>query len=672
MESEYSYRKLYEASVHECQKLKRQLTLLEQERSASLPDEALLYNRILLENSADIVFALDSDLCFLFSTKAAQDFLEFFDPQEMQTCFLGTLLEHKFSEEWIAKLLLVCQTALATLQNEKFNEKVLCEDGENLHLDVQVFPVANGDNVALGAMVVIRDLTELMRLSEVADDALAAKSIFLANMSHEIRTPMNAIKGMTDLLKLTALDTLQLTYLNNISSGSDTLLKIINDVLDYSKIDAKRMKLLPASYDFLSMMKDVINITHAKAEGKGIRFVVDMAPNIPVSLFGDELRLKQVLLNLLNNAVKFTGEGFVWLRVECELKNDREVELTFLVSDTGIGIKQEELKNLFNAFTRMELSITRSQEGTGLGLIIAKQLVELMGGDLSVHSTYGEGTLFFFSIPLEKTSEDMIADMSHLPKETSVLLLLDERCCLCEPIFERMPISVKSLVNVKQFDPRGYDDITHVFYEYAAWQPVLDRYPDWLENAKKIAFLSLENADKVPDLKDMHCVFEPINIVEIAKHLQAAKKPAKETGTSVRQLSEFKINNAKVLVVDDNEINRMVCSELLKHYGVVADMAENGLEALALANEKAYHLIFMDHMMPEMDGVEATNRIRRESALNKNVAIVALTANAIVGVKKFYLDKGMDDYMSKPIEISELSRILLQYIPADCIAVAKE
>ncbi len=676
MSEEQNYEELYRAARRECDNLKRKIVRLERDKkynavmtqniermrdfNSAERELQFLYNQLLLTNCPDMIFVLDKNLCFILGTEAGCDYLGYSSINDIAGKHLGAIFARRFPAEWAQKLEETCALAMEAQARKKRSDKVMDNDGAALRLDINVSPAINAEGACMGAVVVLHDMTEITLLKEKAEQSSSAKSAFLANMSHEIRTPMNAIKGMTDLLMMTTVDDVQEKYLKNISSASATLIKIINDVLDYSKIDAEKMELVPDSYDSLSFINDVVNIMYMKAVEKGVRFVADISPDIPAQMFGDELRLKQVLLNLLNNAIKFTKEGHVHLKIECERVGEEAVRLSFVVSDTGIGIKEEEKSKLFDAFGQLDLLKTRASEGTGLGLVIAQRIVELMGGELNVESRYGEGSVFSFSILQKDEGKGVIVDPS-MRCDGMRVLLLGESYDLYIPIFSRLGVEAKCIHSPGALARDEEVAYAHVFYEHAQWEDVVRESRERFGGAGVSAVLSLRESGNMPDAY-ADCIYEPILITAVAKCLRCGA-PGGERAEQAPLMGNFKLKDTNVLIVDDNEINLIVCAEILKHYGVDPDTALSGAEALRMAEGKAYDIIFMDHMMPEMDGLEATRKIRASSAKNKETPIVALTANAIKGMRETYLSGGMDDYISKPIEIEEIERVFLRFVP---------
>ena len=393
--------------------------------------------------------------------------------------------------------------------------------------------------------------------NEEANNALEAKANFLANMSHEIRTPMNAIYGMAELLDQKDFEEEEKGYIDTIRKSSENLLAIINEILDFSKIDSGKMEITKEEYHFNSLIHDVLSIIEFRMKNRSVKLIYDIAPDIPRVLIGDELRIRQILINLLNNAVNFTHRGHIALRIFWEPDLDGNGYMHVSVEDTGIGISQADMNKLFTAFGQIDTKKNRNVEGTGLGLVITKRLLNLMGGDITVRSKVNEGSTFSF-------------------------------------VLHQI---------VKDPRPSNYNS-----------------------NHEKV---TVENA-----------------------------------GYKIT----FKAPTARVMIVDDNKVNLTVASELMKRFGFEAVMVESGMEAYNRIEEHLveYDLVFMDHMMPVMDGVEATRKIRAlPTQYAKKLPIVALTANAIKGVERQFKEAGMNDYLAKPIHMNQLGEILKRWIPLE-------
>ena len=394
-----------------------------------------------------------------------------------------------------------------------------------------------------------------------ADQANKAKSAFLSTMSHDIRTPMNAILGLNEMVMRDSKDEAILGYAENIRTAGNTLLGIINDILDFSKIEAGRMDIINVDYSFVSVLNDLVNMVQNKAEDKGLAFNIDVDREIPSILHGDEIRIKQVITNILSNAVKYTKEGSITFSVGYEKKTDKDdaIILKISVSDTGIGIKPEDMERLFKAFERIEEKRNRSIEGTGLGMTIAQSFLTMMGSRLQVESKYGEGSVFSFDLEQKVVKWDPVGNY-----EEAFKLSLNER--------------------------QGYRE-------------------------------------------------------------------------------KFTAPHAKVLVVDDTPVNLTVFTNLLSRTKMEIDTAESGDEAIPMYKNKHYDVIFLDHMMPDKDGIETLAEMRGlKGTPNDETPIICLTANAISGMREMYINAGFDDYITKPIDPDRLESMLLTYLPKGKIA----
>ncbi len=439
------------------------------------------------------------------------------------------------------------------------------EEGQPIRMDERIYtPKANPlvmEDENVGTLYALGDdteqyhyMTELRKQRELAEEASKAKSQFLANMSHEIRTPINAILGMDEMVLRTSSEKEVLDYAEDIQTSGRTLLALINDILDFSKVEEGKMEIIPVQYEPGLMMSDLVNMVRERAIQKGLTINVDFDGNIPRLLKGDEIRIKQCALNLLTNAVKYTKEGRIGLKIGSRKEDDRHIRLDFAVSDTGVGIRKEDMEELFSPFARLDEEKNRSIEGSGLGISITKRLLDLMDSSLNVQSEYGKGSVFSFSVVQE---------------------VLD-------------------------------------------WEPTgdLDREHDIKERKK-------------PEYKEM-----------------------------------FHAPNASILVVDDIRMNLTVITKLLRKTLIKIDTAMSGPEAILLAGKNDYDIIFVDHLMPDMDGIETLHHMKENEGDNHPVYI-ALTANAISGAREMYLDAGFADYVSKPVEGVRLEKLIMGYLPAE-------
>ncbi len=415
------------------------------------------------------------------------------------------------------------------------------------------------------AVMVYRLLTALMewqdsmnaRMQEAADTAIAAgkaKSRFLAQMSHEIRTPINAVLGMNEMILREAKDDAILSYASDIQMAGRTLLSLINSILDFSKIEEGKMEIIPVEYDTASLINNLAVSISERAKDKGLALLVDVDENLPARLFGDDVRLSQVIMNILTNAVKYTEKGEVRFTIAGGERRNGSIELRVSVEDTGIGIREEDIPRLFESFERLDEVRNHNIEGTGLGMSIVTRLLKMMDSELQVKSIYGKGSVFSFAV----------------------------------------------------------------------WQRIMSEKP----------------------------------IGNYTDRLEASRRYDGE--------GSMYAPSARILVVDDNAMNLKVAGNLMKIFGITPALASSGYEAIEEVRRNDYHIIFLDHMMPEMDGIETLSTMKREGLIKEGTTVIALTANAVNGAKEEYLAAGFDDYLSKPIEVDKLEAMLLLHLPEEC------
>lgn len=418
--------------------------------------------------------------------------------------------------------------------------------------------VLEDEKQTVGHMTTFFDITDLLesnkkmeQLKIEADNANYAKSNFLANMSHEIRTPINAVLGMDEMILRESSEENIIEYATSIKRAGESLLSLVSDILDFSKIESGKMTILDEPYNIKELIKDIINTFTLRMRQKGLSFITEIDENIPKILVGDEVRIKQIALNILSNAFKYTKEGYVKLKISSEIRGNKCV-LSFSVEDTGSGIKKDAMEKLFATFERIDEKKNRHIEGSGLGLNITKNLLKMMGSDIQVKSVYGRGSIFFFDL------EQRVSD------------------------------------------------------------------------------------------------YEPIGMMDI-----------EDVKVDINQGSEdtFTAPHARMLVVDDNLVNLSVMKGLLKRTQATVEMASSGAEAVKMTKDREYDLIFMDHLMPEMDGIETMIRIKgMETNPNRNTPCIVLTANAISGAKEKYMEAGFDEYMTKPVNMDLLENNLRKFL----------
>ncbi len=498
------------------------------------------YMKLLLQNCPDIIMIFDEGDHLVYTTD------EFLNRVHLPGVGLINGLHYTEIFSHIANPMWVESIGGAIEQAKQSRRTVTIERITDLgqyraprSYSAQITPMLGDDGTPMGCMVLMHDLTEILDAMEAAERANSAKSDFLATVSHEIRTPMNAIIGISDILKKTELQPAQKEHLSNIQNSSYVLLNLINDILDISKIEAGKLELVEDYFDLHKLLQLIKATFQIMFEQKRLEFVCEFDEALPHVVFGDEMRLRQVLTNVLTNAQKYTAQGTVWFRARA----DASGSLRFEAQDTGIGIKDEDLPRLYNAFEQLDKVRNKQVIGTGLGLAITSRLCALMHGSIDVESKYGAGSTFTITVPLKTGAE--------------------------------------------------------------------------------------------ADLKQ-------------------------DIGASGIQ---FTAPSARVLLVDDIEINLVVAAAMLEGYAIRPDEAQSGKEAIRMATEGTYDLVFMDHMMPEMDGVETAHRIRALGGYAQTVPIVALTANAVSGAMEMFMENGFNDFISKPIDPAQLASCLYRWLP---------
>jgi signal transduction histidine kinase/CheY-like chemotaxis protein len=527
------------------------------------------------------------------------------------------------------------------------------------------------DNSVEGYCLLLMDVTRTHQLVEElkgakakAEDANQAKSAFMSSMSHEIRTPMNAIVGMTEILLRSEMSPQQQGYLNNIKNSGNALLTIINDILDFSKIESGKLEIVNDEYEPMSMLNDLSMIFLNRIGEKGVELLYEIDPALPNKLYGDSLRLRQVIINITNNAIKFTQEGYVKLSLKMEKIDEREVELSIRVKDTGQGIKEEDLGKLFQSFQQVDMKKNHSKEGTGLGLSISKQLVELMGGDIGVRSTYGKGSEFYFTVR-QRIVEELPA--AHLKtrdrKAVSGYFMSEEMSEALKKLAADYGMFYMEYNEVyRQAKEEGFFVVDFLFTDGVAYRELAPEIFSAKEAEQEICILQNPMTESM-NVDGAMVVNKPLYSLNFCQILNREELGGFD---QTDDYMNFTAPKAKILIVDDNEMNLKVAIGLLGPLQMQIETAESGKQAIEMTKENRYDLIFMDHMMPVMDGVEATKYLRAmEEEYFRTVPIIALTANAVIGARETFRQAGMNDFVAKPIEMKEICAKLKTWLPKE-------
>ncbi len=505
---------------------------------------------------------------------------------------------------------------------------------------------------------------ELQAALNEAEKANRSKTSFLANMSHEIRTPMNAVLGMAEMALREDMSSEAREYIHQIKNSGKNLLVIINDILDFSKIESGKMDIVEVTYEPRSALNDLSNIVNTRIDGRDIEFTMDIDNRLPAKLYGDNVRIQQILINLLNNAVKFTKQGHISLTINVEFPDDETVVINAAVADTGNGIKQKDMGKLFQSFQQVDSKRNRNIEGTGLGLAICSNLLRLMNGSISVESVYNEGSTFRFTLPQKVIAK---SDEITVTNETSCVLLINN------PYVKAQLIKDLDRLNIGHSEINGdLSGITAgtIIYESESFSDELTALLKSNENIKGIEIAAFNSPAK-PQLPNIKIVRKPVYSFVLYEALGLAEEYVRQSDSESEELS-FTAPEADILIVDDTPVNLTVAVGLLKPFRMRIDTANGAEEAFDMVRNKKYDLIFMDHMMPKIDGVEATHIIRSEYPDYANTPIIALTANAVSDARSMFIREGMNDFVAKPIELKDISAKLYKWLPDEKIIISDD
>ena len=532
-------------------------------------------------------------------------------------------------------------------------------------ISVIVVGLCAGATVRFRFMFYQKAQEEAEKLKTEAMDAYVAKDMFLINMSHEIRTPMNAIVGTVDLLLDQPVNEHVSDSVYNILNSCNALLSITDELMDLSKSENGDIELFVSTYDLVDLLMEVINMMTVRLTESNLSFFVNINNNIPRFLYGDASKLRQLFVNILNNAVKFTNSGKITMRVDYQRVENDIIELIVDVEDTGIGIRKEDMGSLFIRAEKDPDDEGAGIDGSGIGLAICAQIVKEMNGEISVQSEYRSGSVFTFKVPQKFTSMDTVA---YIPDAGNFRILVfekdEENARHVKKILDSFGISsdyawnrqdIERLMNVNRY--------THVFLSNERYEEFETILNNRLIEENIVAFLDID--DNVQVRKAQTVLTRPIHALNIAALLK------NETNTYVREVSRkggFTCPRANILVVDDNYTNLNVAGAILAKYGANVLTALSGKDCLRILKENDVDMIFLDYMMPEMNGIDTLEHIRKMPGSKFTaLPIIALTANVVSGAREMFLEAGFDDFMAKPISIDKMDRVLRKYLPKELI-----
>jgi len=622
-----------------------------------------MYLSMLLETCPDLIFMFNKDAEFQLGSKSIEEHVGISDVSLLQGRKLSNIIERYQPVVLTETVVEIINSIVSSHGAEKSGEYIEI-DANNHKYRGNIVPFFTNENDFIGIFLIITDVTDVAK-KEMAEKASRSKSNFLARMSHEIRTPLGAIMGMAELSLREDLPVAAEDYISTILHAGENLLDIINDILDLSKIETGQLEIIEDEYMITSLINDVINIIKPKTLDSRLRFIVDIDSGMPIAYRGDITRIRQTIINLLSNAVKYTDTGFVKFSIKTERIDENNANLVIIVEDSGRGIKEEDILLIFNEYTRFDVNANKDSIGTGLGLAITHTLVSAMGGEIHVVSKVGEGSIFTAIIPQKIIDKRKLALVND--PESHNVLIFERREILIEPIIQTM-MNLGVKYKLVSTDEEFYEELMSNRYSFVFLAAILyDKVKSKYEKIETEATIVLvaEFGDVIP-ARNIHVLTTPIFSIPCANIFNGISD--NYTKSSVEKTPKgFTAPDVKVLIVDDINTNLIIAKGLIQPYGVHIDTCTGGKEAIAAISSTKYDIVFMDHMMPEMDGVETTRRIREmgeSDSYYKDVPVIALTANSILCSQDMFMTSGFSDFLSKPIEIAKLNTVLTKWIPS--------
>ncbi|MBI4852114.1 MAG: response regulator [Acidobacteria bacterium] len=636
------------------------------------------FNQAILDTISSLIVVLDRNARIIKINSTCEKILEY-TPEEIRLKNFQDL----FSQSQFGKNQLIFDSIAQGNFPQKCEYNLITKNGDKRTITWVFTALLDNNNQVDYIICTGTDITErkqaeleLTKAKKDAESATKAKTQFLANMSHEIRTPLTAIIGMTELLLSTNLTNEQKGYGKTIRTSSDILLSLINDILDLSKIESDKLELEENPFNLKKCIEQAIELISNKVNEKGLELIYKIDNNVPIMLLGDIVRLRQILVNLLSNAAKFTSEGEIVLSVDKVKKINSKYELHFAVKDTGIGIEKEKIDKLFKIFNQVDASVTRQYGGTGLGLAISKKLCEMMNGNIWVESSLGKGSTFHFTITVNSTTGKLLDVYNSAVLTGKRVLVVDYNQTTCEVLVKqienwamepRAATTITDVINLVQH--QDFDiAIVDLYMPQITEMSVISELHKYKKNLPIIILAFQNQIQNInPDIRKDFTAFitKPINshnlydVLEsfFSSHLSQSKESLQNTVKLMAK--DLPLN---ILLVEDNEVVQEVVGLMLSKVGYQSDLARNGLEAIQALRQKTYDLVLMDVQMPEMDGLTATKEIRRICP-NSKTYIVGMTAGAMLEDRKACLDSGMNDYVSKPLSWKDLQAILYRSKP---------